>query len=387
LNATNLTEFNLSSRIILNSITFVNPRPVKDIEDDGTFVDCVDPDCVEVSFTGGVFVFNTTSFTSFQAADGETPNVTDLTPPTGSLFNFSDTIEIGANVTDDVAVENVTINITLPNGTIVEDNLSANAGTDFFNTSFTIPQLNGTYTVRVIANDSAGNVNSTETVFFVGFASECGILGQSLTLINNVSATGTCFNIIADNVTLDCNGFTISYDSSGNGGGYGVNITGRINATVENCVVNDVNAGGANGYGIFLTLTNNSLVNNNTIQTNGTSTNVGIRMQSSSYNNTLTNNTIHTQGTSANNYGIYLFTNAENNTILANTISTNGTSLNIGIFLDTRANNNTIRNNTINTIRIYTIYKSPIIFYIFHRSWIHKGNAIQDYSRRKVKLS
>jgi len=47
LNSSNLTFFNGSSQITLNSIGFLDPKPRKDSEDDGAFDDCVDPDCVE----------------------------------------------------------------------------------------------------------------------------------------------------------------------------------------------------------------------------------------------------------------------------------------------------------------------------------------------------
>ena len=48
--------------------------------------------------------------------------------------------------------------------------------------------------------------------------SECGDLtapNTIYTLANNVSSTGTCFNVMANNVTLDCGGYAINYSYAG----------------------------------------------------------------------------------------------------------------------------------------------------------------------------
>jgi hypothetical protein len=74
-------------------------------------------------------------------------------------------IEIGANVTDDNSVGTVLANVTYPNSTIQQIELS-NAGGDKYNYSFTIPYLKGKYNVTFIANDSWNNVNDTETTNF-----------------------------------------------------------------------------------------------------------------------------------------------------------------------------------------------------------------------------
>ncbi|PIZ97540.1 hypothetical protein COX84_03045, partial [Candidatus Micrarchaeota archaeon CG_4_10_14_0_2_um_filter_49_7] len=60
--------------------------------------------------------------------------------------------------------------------------------------------------------------------------------GMTYVLNQSVSSAGTCFNITANNVTLDCDGYTINY--SGSGVGYGVNVTGVNYSVVKNCVIN-----------------------------------------------------------------------------------------------------------------------------------------------------
>ncbi len=54
--------------------------------------------------------------------------------------------------------------------------------------------------------------------------SDCRELNQTnevYILQNDVSSTGTCFNITAENITLDCNGYEINYSYAGTLG-YGI---------------------------------------------------------------------------------------------------------------------------------------------------------------------
>jgi len=51
-----------------------------------------------------------------QVVDGVEPNVTDLVPAAGTSYNVSATIEVAANVSDDVGVDTVLANVSYPNG-------------------------------------------------------------------------------------------------------------------------------------------------------------------------------------------------------------------------------------------------------------------------------
>jgi uncharacterized protein YjbI with pentapeptide repeats len=62
-------------------------------------------------------------------------------------------------------------------------------------------------------------------------SSLCGNISVSTTLNASSSATGNCFTIAADNVTLDCAG----YNASGSSTGDGVQAFNRRNVTVRNC--------------------------------------------------------------------------------------------------------------------------------------------------------
>jgi len=311
--------------------------------------------------------FNDTITGNFTVRDSTPLNVTDITPQNGSIFDLGETIEIGANVSDNVAVANVSINITQPDSSVVQINLSANAGTEFFNTTFTFPSLNGTYTVLFITNDTSSNINETEITILVGndslapnvsieqpandtafnqsdvvviivnatdnigvanvtadiifdstiaivnfdniggalwegnftntsfvgdynitldvtdtngnvndttvsnfsVRSACGDLTSSRTLQNNVSSIGTCFNITADDVVLDCAGFTINYGSGGAARLPGIAAVGKTNITVKHCTV--LTPGIVN-IGLNFSGVNDSLIEDNTFLISSTST-------------------------------------------------------------------------------------------------------------------
>jgi len=120
--------------------------------------------------TCGQAVSCTATNTFFGFNDTLAPQVFGLIPAAGTAFVVPQTIQIGATVTDDLAIGRVLANITLPDGTvqqIVLSNTTANMSNSFFNGSFTIPALFGVYTVRFIANDTSNNVNSTETTTFL----------------------------------------------------------------------------------------------------------------------------------------------------------------------------------------------------------------------------
>ncbi|MBU0456940.1 MAG: hypothetical protein KKD75_02235 [Nanoarchaeota archaeon] len=130
--------------------------------------------------------------------DDNPPNVFDLIPIANSSFNVTTAIEIAANVTDDFAVHTVLANITFPNNTVQQLTLINVIG-DKYNTSFTIPNLIGTYNVTFWANDTSNNINATETTFFVGN----DVSSPNVTL---VSPDDNYWNNTSDpfNVTFNC---------------------------------------------------------------------------------------------------------------------------------------------------------------------------------------
>ena len=144
------------------------------------------------------------------------------------------------------------------------------------------------------------------------------------TLTANVQAAGACMVITANNVTLNCNGFTINYSASSSGNG----VASSANfSNVRNCNLRGINAINGYGYGINLTNAHNATIFNNSITANGTDFNYGIFIFGSS--NNISGNAINTRGTGSDNVGIYII--SLSNRIAYNRITTNGTSSNYGI--------------------------------------------------------
>ncbi|MEK6849797.1 MAG: LamG-like jellyroll fold domain-containing protein, partial [Nanoarchaeota archaeon] len=175
----------------------------------------------------------------------------------------------------------------------------------------------------------------------------CGdTLTTSTTLTAGITGTGTCLTLGASNITLDCAGYTITYDSSGSGAAYGVLATFKNNLTVKNCIIQDASITGTDSANINFTTVNNSVISNNTLIMNSTATSYGIFVADYSVNNTIKNNTIISKTIGTPN-GIRL-TNAVTNTAINLTFITINTSTSVrGIWQDAFAENSTILNNTI----------------------------------------
>ncbi len=103
------------------------------------------------------------------ASDGQAPIVTTVTPSNGSTVTTAFT-HISAVLQDEAGgsgldLENSTITLTDPNGTVITDTKSDN-GVDTLLLTFSAQSGNGTYTIRVIPQDKAGNTGSPSTSTF-----------------------------------------------------------------------------------------------------------------------------------------------------------------------------------------------------------------------------
>lgn len=166
-------------------------------------------------------VFNVLS----SAGDSVAPNVTDLRPVTNSSYNVSTAIEIGANVTDDVEVDSVLANVTLPNGTVNQVILTNTS--NWYNGSYSIPNLGGRYNVTFIANDSSGNVNSTEETYFVVEGVSCSPIFDEDWLIDGEE--------VCDEVVFDLGLGDIIIEE----GGF-LNLIGNSNFTAKSLRLNKI---------------------------------------------------------------------------------------------------------------------------------------------------
>jgi hypothetical protein len=177
------------------------------------------------------------NLTIVAAADTTNPSVGTLVPVVNSVFNVSNVVEINATVTDDTAVSQVFVNITYPNSTLEQYELTLD-GSNVYNTTFTVPTLTGLYNLTFIANDTNNNFNTTETSNFTVDLS-CGIISSSTTLTENVTYDGSnnqCFNISASDVTFDCNGYwLIGPDNDTSTANAAIYSLGTDNVTVKNC--------------------------------------------------------------------------------------------------------------------------------------------------------
>ncbi len=160
-------------------------------------------------------------------------------------------------------------------------------------------------------------------------------------LNTDVSSSGTCFNITDDDITLDCQGHTITYGTTGGVNNHGINIDTQGLFNLKNCVIQNGNS--SSGYGIRV---NNSetggLIKDNNI--NISSNTFAIYIMGSK-NVDLENNIITSPATGVQFYG------SSNGNIINNQISGNS---NTGLYLYS-ATDNILSNNTISSVSGYGI--------------------------------
>ncbi|MFC1723313.1 LamG-like jellyroll fold domain-containing protein, partial [Nanoarchaeota archaeon] len=177
---------------------------------------------------------------------------------------------------------------------------------------------------------------------------DCGELGDANTvyyLQNDVSAPGTCFNVTANNVTLEAQGYTINYSYAGIVG-YGLVSYLYNNTIVRDAVVIEGNATNDEKYGIYFYGNYNSLIENTSIQTSGTYSH-GI-LVNYGVGNSVKNSAIQTSGSgiaSSGSYGVYILAASSQN--LSNNVVTATGDYNWGI--RSYNSNGEFRNNTVTT--------------------------------------
>jgi len=160
-------------------------------------------------------------------------------------------------------------------------------------------------------------------------------------LIQNVNSSGTCFNILANNITIDGAGYAVNYSRSATG--YGVNNTGYNLTTIKNLSIIQGNSSGllAGSYAIYFSGTANGSITNNIIQTSGTNA-YGMSLQTVN-STTVSNNNISISGDSV--YGVQM-TSGGSNTLSSNNITAASGTSGSGVTFSS-SNFNTINNNDI----------------------------------------
>jgi hypothetical protein len=129
---------------------------------------------------------NTSVSTNFTVEDNKNATLVGFVPANNSLFNVTNVIEVAVNASDDVGVSEVRVNITSPNSTITQLNLSLVTGTKY-NTSFRIHNVVGKYNITFIVNDSSNHVNASEKTNFT-------VNDVKAPLISNENVTNTALS-------------------------------------------------------------------------------------------------------------------------------------------------------------------------------------------------
>ena len=149
---------------------------------------------------------NNSEITNFSIGDVNSPSVTNITPTAGTNYNENTSVNITVDITDNIGISSVSANITLPNETVIKIALT-NRSAETYNATFNATSLIGIYHVRIIANDTSNNINSTETTnFSIG-----DVIAPSITLNSpaddtNTTSTSVTFNFtVTDNIDTNLN--------------------------------------------------------------------------------------------------------------------------------------------------------------------------------------
>ncbi|MBI2668584.1 right-handed parallel beta-helix repeat-containing protein [Candidatus Woesearchaeota archaeon] len=333
------------------------------------------------SYSGGVLIFNTTSFSSFSGLDIDIqlPVIVLLAPANKTRNTTDDTPSFFFNASDDLTNQ-PRLNCTLwindtSSGTIAAygtNNSVLNATKTIILSNATL--TDGYYNWWVNCSDGT-NSNISEPRNLSISANICGTLNGHRTLTNDVSSAGTCFTIGNSNLTLECAGYTITYGQSS--AGYGIDggtSGGYDNVTIKNCNIvqgssladspaifvsglqpgdsaknwtirdNIITTSGSSSYGIHLAFAQYLMLVNNTITIQNSSTNGALFLNDRSAFNIINESTFRAI---AGGSGISLNSSSGNNTFTGNTINVSGSSgrgvvINDSANLTFRSNNITI---------------------------------------------
>ncbi|MBI4141115.1 S8 family serine peptidase [Candidatus Woesearchaeota archaeon] len=234
---------------------------------------------------------------------------------------------------------------------------------------------------------STYSLNGSSSFSVSTLANACGLINESITLTNNVTAAGgSCFDFNTSNILFDCAGYNITSNPQGvisfnisvvNGAqlsnitiqncniqnfSIGINISSASNISLFNNNITNVTNGiwlnntatsvlenntanASSGYGLYLTNSSNNTINK------GNFLNVYNQFSlylSSSQNNVVMNTTANT---AFNSSGLVLYLSFNN--IILNSTGTGGNSSTIlsnGIFLNSSSNNSIINSTGISTL-------------------------------------
>ncbi|MFC1801190.1 right-handed parallel beta-helix repeat-containing protein [Nanoarchaeota archaeon] len=222
-----------------------------------------------------------------------------------------------------------------------------------------ISYSSGTLVVNVSHFTTYGTTNTT---FNTSSLSSCvnittpGAYSLNQNITANLSDNSTCFSILSDNITIDCQGYALT----GNGSGFAIYTGGMDNITIKNCIFTSFQ------NGIYLAAGSDHVIRDNQFYNNGLVLPFGGVYSHSAKNVQIINNTANN-----NKHGIHIYSGSDyriiNNTANNNTatgiylIATNNTIINNiansnkvrGFLIDDYSDNNTLLNNTATSNDLY----------------------------------
>lgn len=288
-----------------------------------------------------------------------TPRIIDI--------SFIEEQEFGKNVSINVTlaipqnVSFVSLNITNPNGTLYSYNLT-NASSNIWGINNFTDFVNGTYnfTFYIIYknNISVSGSDSFMMVEEIINLRYCSILDKANTIYylhKDVQAIATCFNITANNITLDGMDNVVYYAE--NSKGQGVYVRGYNNITINNIEIRMNNQTLTDNRGVYFVNSKYNKIANSTLVIKGANNtdvrNHGIEFRNTS-NSQIINNDIATSNQKG--YGIYLQAQIKEdsgNNILENNVITTYRNDEFGIYIQGVSGgdsvNSTIINNSVRT--------------------------------------
>lgn len=230
LNSTVLDWLNTSAIIQLNNVPNAISKPVVDFEDDGTFIDCISPNCTILLQNQATFIFNVTHFTSY-STESNGSNITNATgavlafniPPGGSQFVYSLGFETNNTPNRTTAYSTISGTTNTSVGAIPPPNILMDVDVNSWNYFDTLvkntfgltilPDLyNRTFGIYFLLNTTGTDGNKVELTFnltelseayYSGFMSDNIINQDSFILTASGYAGGTIpFNSSQDNIPI-----------------------------------------------------------------------------------------------------------------------------------------------------------------------------------------
>ncbi len=282
-------ELNVSATLTIYNVPYSNPI----VYMDGS--PCPADVCTNIIFDTENITFDVPHFTNFTTGHPGVDNTSLVifdqadAEGGGKQANITQTIIFYANYTNiSVGANGNPINDTTDAGEcnisfaaepIGPFNMSFNESNKFYeyNRTFSAPYTNMPWNVTCLSLEGA-RLSVTDNITIINNA-VCGAsLTTNMTLTENLTFNNTCFTVSANNVTIDCNGFTVN----GNGSGNGIFMSSYENNTlIKNCVVSNFSTAVFGIHTTNTTIINNTFINSTT----------AVRFQSFSRSINITNNT------------------------------------------------------------------------------------------------